>query len=133
MNFRYTFQHAGAHSENFDTSSNYSMDNEKEEENCFSVDSVFNGSSISTITKPDNISKTIVDNGTTGQLNEIRFFLQELNSQFKFLNEKQCKIENQISTSMSKNTLNVCGNLEPFLTGISIFNLMQIENTCQQA
>lgn len=104
MNFRYTFQHAGAINDNFDTSSNYSNENEKDEINCYSGDSVFNGSSISTITKPSNISKSIVDHGILEQLNAIRVALKELGSQFSCLNKKQTMIENQLSTSFLENS-----------------------------
>ncbi|XP_025421939.1 enhancer of mRNA-decapping protein 4 [Sipha flava] len=111
----YTFQHAGAHDENFETSSNYSNDNEKEEIDCYSGDSVFNGSSISTITKPPNRSKTIVDIGFVEQINNIRLCLQDINSQLKCLSKKQDQIENKISSSLFTNKTDICRNLEPFL------------------
>jgi hypothetical protein len=120
--YRYTFQHAGAHDENFETSSNYSNDNEKEEIDCYSGDSVFNGSSISTITKPPNRSKTIVDIGFVEQINNIRLCLQDINSQLKCLSKKQDQIENKISSSLFTNKTDICRNLEPFLIGTSTFN-----------
>ncbi|KAL5237019.1 hypothetical protein ACI65C_004429 [Semiaphis heraclei] len=106
------YNYIETHNDNFETVSNYS--DEKEETNCFSSNSVFNGSDISTIRRPLDKSD-IIDNGIGGQIDDILTSLQEMNTQLKCLSKKQKKTDNQINAAMSINSSSLCATLEPAL------------------
>lgn len=109
------YNYMETHNDNFETVSNYSDGiNEKEENNCYSSNSVFNGSDISTIRRPLDKSD-IIDNGISGQIDDILTSIQEMNIQLKCISKKQKKIDNQINAAMSINSSSLCANLEPAL------------------
>lgn len=85
----------------FESVSNYST--EKEETNCYSGESVFNGSTMPTV-KRDVNNLEAINNGVASKIDDIYTCLQEINNQLKFLTKKQKKIENQLNTVMSMNT-----------------------------
>uniref|UniRef100_A0A2S2PE80 Enhancer of mRNA-decapping protein 4 n=1 Tax=Schizaphis graminum TaxID=13262 RepID=A0A2S2PE80_SCHGA len=100
---------------NFETVSNYSNGiDEKEENNCYSSNSVFNGSEISTIRRPLDKSE-VIDNRIGIQIDDILTNLQDMNTQLKCISKKQKKIDNQINAAMSMNSSSLCENLEPIL------------------
>jgi len=110
--------------DNFETVSNYSNGvDDKEENNCYSTNSVFNGSDISTIRRPLDKSD-IIDNGISGQIDDILTSIQEMNIQLKSISKKQKKIDSQINAAMSINSSNLCANLEPALMSKSKFQLI---------
>ncbi|XP_026817328.1 enhancer of mRNA-decapping protein 4 homolog [Rhopalosiphum maidis] len=100
---------------NFETVSNYSNGiDEKEENNCYSSNSVFNGSEISTIRRPLDKSE-LLDNRIGIQIGDILTSLQDMNTQLKCISKKQKKMDNQINAAMSMNSTSLCENLEPVL------------------
>lgn len=122
--FIFRYNYIETHNDNFETVSNYSNGiDEKEENNCYSSNSVFNGSEISTIRRPLDKSD-IIDNGIGGQIDDILTSLQEMNSQLKCISKKQKKIDNQINAAMSINSSSLCANLEPVLMSKSKCNLI---------
>ncbi|XP_029348674.1 enhancer of mRNA-decapping protein 4 isoform X1 [Acyrthosiphon pisum] len=109
------YNYMETHNDNFETVSNYSNGiDEKEESNCYSSNSVFNGSEISTIRRPLDKSD-LIDNGIGSQIDDILTSLQEMNTQLKCISKKQKKIDNQINAVMSINSSSLCANLEPAL------------------
>jgi hypothetical protein len=109
---------------NFETVSNYSNGiDEKEESNCYSSNSVFNGSEISTIRRPLDKSE-VIDNRIGIQIDDILTSLQDMNTQLKCISKKQKKLDNQINAAMSMNSSSLCENLEPVLMSKSIIKLV---------
>lgn len=104
------------HDDNFETASiDYSNEiDEKEENNCYSGNSVFNSSEISTIRQPLDKSDA-TDNGNVGQMDDMLIALQEIKTQIKNVSKKQKKIEGQINAAMSINSSSLCSSLEPVL------------------
>lgn len=97
--------------------SNYSSETGKDENNCCSGGSIFNDSSISIIKEQLDISQT-TDHGITKQLDEIYTYVKDINSQLKWLTERQQKIDNDvISSSLSKS--DICKSIETTLTSTS--------------
>ncbi|XP_025194256.1 enhancer of mRNA-decapping protein 4 [Melanaphis sacchari] len=109
------YNYMETHNDNFETVSNYSNGiDEKEENNCYSSNSVFNGSEISTIRRPLDKSNAI-DNSIGIQMDDILTTLQNMNTQLKCISKKQKKIDNQINAAISMNSSSLCENLEPVL------------------
>lgn len=104
--------------------SNYSNGvDEKEENNCYSSNSVLNGSEISTIRRPLDKSG-VIDDRIGIQIDDILTNLQEMNAQLQWISKKQKKIDSQINAAVSMNSSSLCKNLEPVLTSKLSFKLV---------
>lgn len=91
----------------------------KDETNCCSGGSIFNGSSISIIKEPMDKSQT-TDYRAKNQIDEIYTYVKDINSQLKWLTERQEKLDKDaISLSLSKS--DICKSIETTLTSISSF------------
>lgn len=112
------YNYIESHNDNFETVSNYSNGvDEKEENNCYSSNSVLNGSEISTIRRPSDKSG-VIDDRIGIQIDDILTNLQEMNAQLQWISNKQTKIDNQINAAVSMNSSSLCKNLEPVLTNM---------------